>query len=287
MSAATDAGFAGWCLDPGTLGFDLAFDDYLAMAAAAGCTWAEVPIGVLRAVGARAVRAALAGADLRAGPFSCPWEGSPNGSVPEEEWAQRVRLLPEVFARVGEAGGRMVSAFFRGDRDGMVRLSDDALARRCAVLARLAEEAGLRVCVELNDVDALRNASATLDTVDSAALVLLLDSFHLFRAGLDHRWIDTLPPGAIGWVHISGVPTTVVAPQDLPRTRPFEGTQDLAPILAAVAGRGYDGPLSIEVLPAPGPDTDRAAYAADLVRTTDAALAQRGRTRSGSDRTGS
>lgn len=255
------------CLDPGTLGFDLPYEEYLRISAAAGCDWAEVPVSALRAAGPHRLRAMLATHGLRPGPFSCPWDGNPNGAVPEDEWRSRVRAMPVIFAQIRAAGGDLVSAFFRGERPGMVPLGADGVAGRCAVLTGLAAAEGLRVCVELNDVAVLRAAR-------DVPADLLVDTFHLWRAGLGVGWVAALPPGKIRWVHVSGVPVGLEPPADLPRIRPFDGVQDLPPLLDAVRANGYRGPLSIEVLPAPA--TGREAYAVELVRST----------RSGSERTG-
>ncbi|MFY1638112.1 sugar phosphate isomerase/epimerase family protein [Solwaraspora sp. WMMB335] len=268
------SGFAGWCLDPGTIGFDLPFAEYVRISAQAGCGWAEVPVGALRAGGPQRVRALLARHGLAPGPFSCPWDGAPNGAVPDELWRERVRRMPAVFQQIRAAGGSLVSAFFRGDRPGMAQLPVPVLAQRCALLADLAGDAGLAVCVEVNDVAVLRDATQLLETADRAPLGLLVDTFHMFRAGLGPQWIAALPPGSVRWVHVSGVPAGLTAPAELPRTRPFDGGQALWPILSALRTHGWSGPLSIEVLPAPAPETDRLRYAVELVRHAATGLAR-------------
>lgn len=266
-------GFDGWALDPGTLGFHLPWAGYAHIAAQAGFGWVEVSAAEVRtAEGVRNVQDVCARAGVQPGVFSCPWQGSPNGSVPDEEFRRRLTALPAVLDNIVAAGGTRVSAFFNSNRPGMARLSFDALAERCALLAAHTAEYGLTFCAEINDPELLRGA-AELVTRTAPGTTLLVDTFHLFRAGLGPDWVSALPVGAIGWVHVSGVPAAVQADADSgPRCAPFRGRQKLRPLLKAVLRTGYRGPLSIEVLPAPD-GGDLTEYARDLLAGGVAGLA--------------
>ncbi|RPE39965.1 sugar phosphate isomerase/epimerase [Streptomyces sp. Ag109_O5-1] len=290
------AAFDGWALDPGTLGFHVPFAEYVAVAAAAGYDAVEVPVAELTALGPKQLAELCARHGVRAGIFSCPWSGPYNGSVPDEVFEQRLRDIPRVFALVAEAGGTRVSAFFNGRRPGMDVLTRDRLADRAGRLAAQAARHGLRMCLELNDTDHLAAAAEILLTarrVTGHRPQLLVDTFHLYRAGLGTEWLDALPSDAIGWVHVSGVPDGTPRSADSgPRTAPFRGTQPTADLLTAVHRAGYRGPLSIEVLPAPEPGTGLHAHAAGLLETARRGLPrvrtapERAGAVSGPDRTG-
>lgn len=275
MSGGATAGggalFRGRCLDPGTLGFGVPFRRYVATAAAAGFDMVEVPLGVARTLRQVTVAGILAEHAVTAAVYSCPWELPANGSVSRPRFARRLAAMPPLLDTVAAAGGRIVSAFFAGDRPGMVRLGHDELVDRCAALVALARTAGLAVCVELNDVDRLRHAGRVVREV--SGLRLLVDTFHYFRAGLTAAWFSTLPPDSVGWVHLSDVPHGATPTTDGgPRAWPGAGSQDLRSITTGLAGTGYTGSLSLEVLPEPPAGTDLVRYAKALLVQTQAAL---------------
>ena len=136
-------------------------------------------------------------AGVSAGMFSCPWSGNPNGSVPDTLWSARMAQMPPLLDRAATCGARRISLFFNGNRPGMVPLPRDAIVRRLAEVAALAGPRNLEVCVELNDTHHLRDANAILDAVDysSRDVRLLVDVFHVFRAGL----------AAAGWPRCRGM----------------------------------------------------------------------------------
>ncbi|MFG3225341.1 TIM barrel protein [Kitasatospora sp. NPDC048194] len=275
-------GFAGWALDPGTLGFALSFEQYLTVTAEAGYDWVEVPVAELVRLGPAALRNLCDRHGVRPGVFSCPWSGPYNGSVDDERFERRLRELPALLDLVAAAGGERVSAFFNGAREGMRQLGGAQLAERCGRLAQTAARHGVRFCLELNDPHHLRAAATVLAQAAGSAggrPQLLVDTFHLFRAGCGPDWIDALPAGAIGWMHVSGVPLGTGSDADSgPRTAPFRGHQDTGALLDAAHRAGYRGPLSIEVLPSPAPGTDRTQLvrlAADLLAAGRNGLAGR------------
>ena len=265
--------FRGRAVDPGTLGFDLPFERFASIAADAGFDQIEVPVGALEELGVTHLRHVATCCGLRTPVFSCPWASPANGSVDSELFIRRLDALPRILDNVAAAGGRLISAFFAGERPGMTRLSRDELVNRCGQLVTLAQQRGLGICVELNDAAVLRDAAKVVH--DTMGLRLLFDTFHFFRAGLQPAWLGTLPLAAIGWVHLSDVPHGAVATLDGgPREWPGRGVQDFGPIADGLAHNGYTGPLSLEVLPPPTADHGR--YAAALLAQTASTLANAG-----------
>ena len=184
--------------------------------------------------------------------FSCPWNGSPNASVPDVTWRSRLAALPHLFSHIRACGAQAVSLFFNAEPLGMVALAAGELAARLGEIADVAQAHGLSVCVELNDAHHLRDAAEILDRADrgGGGVELLLDLFHVYRSGLDAGWIARLPICSIGWIHLSDVPLGL-NPCDCEasvRCAPGTGQLDLVALLSAVARNGYHGPLSVEVL---------------------------------------
>jgi len=267
--------FDGWALDPGTLGFDVAFPRYLEAAGRAGYDWVEVPVGALLELGPRRLRELCARSGVEPGLYSCPWELPANASVPDEVFDRRMRALPAVLSKVAEAGGRRIGVYFNGGQPHMQRLSFEELVDRCGRLAVAARREGLQLCLELNDVEHLRAATRVLAAVgDGSTAALLLDTFHWFRAELTLEWLEGLSAGAVGWLHVSDVvPGTPSGVNDAPRVAPGRGMLDLGGFLRAAAARGYRGPVSIEVLPPPRDPADIDGTAASLLADARAAAA--------------
>ena len=262
--------FHGRAVDPGTFGFALPPETFLATAATSGFDTVELPVAVAGELGATLPRL-LAEHDLAAPLFSCPWSLPANGSVDTATFESRLAEMPALLEPVAAAGGRQVSAFFAERRPMMFQLSVEQTADRAGRLLEQARSWGMGLSVELNDVGCLRAAADVLGRVPG--LNLLLDTFHYWRAGLDAEWFATLPQDAIGWVHLSGVPRGAVPTDDGgPRSAPGEGDQDLSTLLQCIGAR-YRGPLSLEVIPEPPAGTDLAAYGCALLDTARRAVA--------------
>jgi len=79
-------------------------------------------------------------------------------------------------------------------------------------------------------------------------LGVLLDAYHWHLSGGTVSEIAAIPTGMPLFVHINDAPPgDVTTLDDSMRVLPGEGVIDLTAFLAAIAARGYDGPVSIEL----------------------------------------
>jgi sugar phosphate isomerase/epimerase len=77
---------------------------------------------------------------------------------------------------------------------------------------------------------------------------VLLDTYHWYLSGGTVAEIAAIPAGTPLFVHINDAPAgDVAALTDAMRVLPGEGVIDLDGFLGAIAARGYDGPVSIEL----------------------------------------
>lgn len=242
--------FSGIALDQGTVGFGLSFENYLLCCAGVGYSHFEAPLVKAKAIGAVNFRKLSRDFDMQPGILTCPWGLPVNASVPTNLWNNRLQNLPELFCFAGDVGCHRVSAFFNGTRPGMICLNQDVLVERLAQVNKYAAEAEITFCIELNDCLHLCSAAQILTRLggDGSHIKLLIDVFHLNRCGLDRNWIDRLPHGSIGWVHICDVSEAAISERSEERCAPGSGSLDLRGFCQAINGRGYNGILSIEVL---------------------------------------
>jgi sugar phosphate isomerase/epimerase len=259
-----------WSLDPGTLGFELPFARFAQICGTVGFDEIETPlVGAAQRHDAERFNRLLELAGVRSRMFSCPWELPANGAVAEEMFAARLKALPARLRHARDCGAELISVFFNTRSAGMVGLSEGELVARCARLTELVSNAGMTLCVELNDAAHLARASHILASVAAlgAPATLLLDVYHMFRSRLDQRWLELLAPGSIGWMHLSDVPRGFT-PEDCESGRrclPGHGRLDLPSLVRAAHELGYTGPLSIEVLDPGAERSDPLAFAAQTL----------------------
>jgi 4-hydroxyphenylpyruvate dioxygenase len=132
---------------------------------------------------------------------------------------------------------------------------DDAPAiEDLALLAERAARRGFRIGYEAlswgRHVSTWRHAWRIVETVGSAHLGLILDSFHTLALGDDPSGIAALPGDRIVFVQIADAPRLSMDPLSWSRhfrCFPGQGDFDLAGFLAPVVASGYGGPISLEI----------------------------------------
>jgi len=160
-----------------------------------------------------------------------------------------ITLAAEVGSAVtiGSISGRLRSA------DGEERRARRSKALEClAQVCRAAEPLGVTVLLEpLNRyecdyINTLADGMSVLAEIGARNLKLLADTFHMNIEEVDLAASLTATGSGLGHVHLA----------DTNRQAPGHGHLDVASILATLAAIGYDGYLSLEILPAP--DASRA-----------------------------
>ena len=157
-------------------------------------------------------------------------------------------IIGFIYGRLGDAGDER-------------RLREDYGLAGLSECAREAEQHGVMLFLEsINryENDHLNTVAEALDIVgriDTPNLKILADTFHMNIEEVDLAETITKAGTGLGHLHLA----------DSNRWAPGYGHLDVAPVLAALKGMGYNGYLSFEVLPLPDPLT-AAREGAGLVR---------------------
>jgi sugar phosphate isomerase/epimerase len=187
------------------------------------------------------------------------WAGAP-------EKARLLRVFDEQCGRAAALGcPRVMSPVDRG-RGG---LREAAASVR--EVGEIAARHRVRLAVEFNSqaeqINTLERIRELMALAAHPACGLLLDTYHLGRSGAAPRALADLAPDEIAYVQYSDVPRRGLEPgQALDRLPPGQGSVPFKEVFAAIADRGYTGPLSYE---APNP----AAWARDPAEVAREALA--------------
>ena len=125
-----------------------------------------------------------------------------------------------------------------------------AAVRNTREVSKYAETMGLEIALELEPwkfafLNSLDKALRLMDEVDVTACKANLDLSHLWPMGVTADELDALA-GRISHVHISDCNGTVY--ENLP---PGRGTAPLKEYLLALRKTGYDGTISLELMPSP------------------------------------
>ncbi|MEV0648342.1 sugar phosphate isomerase/epimerase family protein [Phytomonospora sp. NPDC050363] len=174
------------------------------------------------------------------------------------------------FAAVGDVDGAMAFAVSLGSRSGTLDLPRpplgddphrwrDDMIERLRAIGRLAVRNGLRVMLEFNGLwnrDAstdtgyrtLRAAVELVEEADVPSLGVLLDTFHWHASAGTAQDLAAIPSGLPIFVHVNDAPPLPLDQlDDAQRRLPGEGVIALNEFLTALADRGHEGPLSIEL----------------------------------------
>ncbi|MGG5258959.1 sugar phosphate isomerase/epimerase family protein [Phycicoccus avicenniae] len=125
-------------------------------------------------------------------------------------------------------------------------------------LVGVAGERGVRVALEplpFSSVASVPLGARLVAEVDHPGLGLLVDAWHVFRAGTGLEELrDALPPGSVFGVELDDADPEVVGTlfEDTVERRryPGEGCFDLEGLVRVVAGTGFTGPWGVEVISA-------------------------------------
>lgn len=245
------------CLHPATLPAGLDVVTAMRAAARAGFRLIEQSARALIAF-------ASGGGDLEAlaretnvVPVHCGWSAGLRSS--RADFAAALPRTAEEMgfaARFGCAGGTLVLPFRR--EPGVPDPDEADTLDRIGQIADLAAAHGLAIVLEfvgLHIPDApahtYRDLAGTLRVLGQVRrpnVGVLLDSYHWHLSGGTVGEIAAIPAGTPLFVHLNDAPPGEVATlDDAMRVLPGEGVIDLTAFLGAIAARGYDGPVSVEL----------------------------------------
>lgn len=190
-------------------------------------------------------------------PIHCGWSAGLRSAR-----ADFVAALPRTaeemafVAQYGCKGGTLVLPFRR--ERGVLDPDEADTLDRIGQIADLAAANGLIVVLEfvgLHSVDApthtYHDLAATLHLLDQVRrpnVGVLLDAYHWYLSDGTVDEIAAIPAGMPLFVHINDAPPGNVAElDDSMRVLPGKGVIDLNGFLGAIAARGYDGPVSVEL----------------------------------------
>lgn len=173
-------------------------------------------------------------------------------ALPQAEHAWAVRRAGRFLDLAARIGARMlvVCANTRPDA-----LDDpDRAAADLGELADIAAARGLRIGYEaLASSTHVRSYLDAWEIVKKAArpnLGLVVNAVHSFAADAGPAGLDAVDPARIFLVHIADAPITRIDQRLLTeafRLLPGQGNLPVTDLAAALARRGYDGPVSVEV----------------------------------------
>jgi 2-keto-myo-inositol isomerase len=106
---------------------------------------------------------------------------------------------------------------------------------------------------------------------------IIFDCYHFWAGPSRMEDMDDIRPGEILHAHLNDTPDILRELLDLQtRVIPGEGVAPLAAILRKLAGRGYSGPISVELFLPKYQQADPAALAAEIRRRSEAIFKQAG-----------
>ncbi len=239
LSAAGDAGYTSLAIWPA---------DYR--------QWREAGISDAEA------RARIDDSGLRVAQVDCllMWSLNPGSKRAAAEEA-------DVFASASAFGASVVSVIGPGDD----RFTVDQLAETLAGTCDRGGEHGFTIAVEVapwkGNVD-LETAVRLITATGRSNAGLVIDSWHMFRAGIPASQLAAVPGEIVSSIQISDAPRTagpdLVAETMGARLLPGEGDIDLTAFLLALHGQSAGVALTVEVLS----DELRATGPAEAARLT-------------------
>jgi len=123
---------------------------------------------------------------------------------------------------------------------------------RVQQLSEVAMEYDIRLALEYlgfsDFISYMKRALAIYNEVKSKNVGLLVDTYHMYKAGDQLSDLEKIPYGSIFFVHIANVldvPKERIT--DAEREYPSEGKLDLLPVLKLLESKGYNGYLSVEL----------------------------------------
>lgn len=263
------------CLNRGTAGRDLAYDEFVKLASQAGFPGVDVDMSWGETHGANALRDLLAGHNQK-----------PGGWGPNVDWRGDMTKLTDGLASFSAQASVAQTLGIDSCATYILPSSDLPFTENWSFhvqrLKRIADALashGLRFGLEFVAPYHLRQrwkhefAFTAGQMLELAADVgenvgLLVDCFHVHTAGDTWQRVAEIPANKVVLAHLNDAPRVPVAEvDDGQRLLPGDGAIDIPAFIAALKQSGYDGPVSLEVFNAdlralPPLDAAKRAWAA-------------------------
>jgi len=263
------------CLNRGTAGRDLPYDQFVKLSADAGFSGVDVDMGWGQMYGANALRDLLQTHNQK-----------PGGWGPSFDWRGDIGKLNEGLpnlqtqAKVAqELGIDSCATYILPSSDLPLLENWNLHVQRLKQIAQMLADHGLRFGLEFVAPYHLRRkwkhefiftAGQMLELAAEVGenVGLLVDCFHVHTAGDTWERVAEIPANKLVLAHLNDAPKIPVANiDDGQRVLPGEGAIDVVAFMNALKRAGYDGPVSLEVFNAdlramPPLDAAKKAWAA-------------------------
>ncbi|HEV2295135.1 MAG TPA: sugar phosphate isomerase/epimerase family protein [Tepidisphaeraceae bacterium] len=246
------------CLNRGTAGRDLPYDEFVKLSAQAGFPGVDVDMGWGQMQGAKALGDLLGSHNQK-----------PGGWAPALDWRGDIaRLndgLPNLEKQANVAqqlGIDSCATYILPSSDLPFTENWSFHVQRLRRIAEVLASRGLRFGLEFVAPYHLRRrwrhefiftAGQMLELAADVGenVGLLVDCFHVHTAGDTWQRVADVPAGKIVLAHLNDAPPIPVAEiDDGNRLLPGEGAIDVAAFIGALKKSGYEGPVSLEVFTA-------------------------------------
>jgi sugar phosphate isomerase/epimerase len=243
------------CLNRGTAGRDLPYDEFVKLSAQAGFPGVDVDMGWGQMQGAKALRDLLATHNQK-----------PGGWGPALDWRGDISKLNDGLpnltkqAKIAqELGIDSCATYILPSSDLPFLENWNFHVQRLKRVAEVLASHGLRFGLEFVAPYHLRRrwkhefiftAGQLLELAAEIGenVGLLVDCFHVHTAGDTWQRIAAIPSNKIVLCHLNDAPRIPVADvDDGQRLLPGQGAIDIGAFIAAIEQTGYDGPMSLEV----------------------------------------
>jgi sugar phosphate isomerase/epimerase len=243
------------CLNRGTAGRDLPYDEFVKLSAQAGFPGVDVDMGWGQMQGAKALRDLLATHNQK-----------PGGWGPAIDWRGDIAKLNDGLpnltkqAKVAqELGIDSCATYILPSSDLPFIENWNFHVQRLKRVAEVLANNGLRFGLEFVAPFHLRRrwkhefVFTPGQMLELAAEVgenvgLLVDCFHVHTAGDTWAHVAQIPANKIVLAHLNDAPKILVADvDDGQRLLPGDGAIDVSAFINALKSAGYDGPVSLEV----------------------------------------
>jgi sugar phosphate isomerase/epimerase len=244
------------CLNRGTAGGSLPFEEFVKLARDAGFPGCDVDMGYANLKGAAALRDLFEGGGrtLKFGGW-----GVPDWRAEEAKARESLQQLPGMAKAAAGLHIDSAATWIMPSSDRPLMENFRFHVDRLRPVAKILADHGLRFGLEFVAPYHLRRhhkhefiftPGAMLELADAVGpnVGLLVDAFHIHASGTSYDHLAQIPKERIVLCHVNDCPkVTIDQIKDGERLLPGDGAIDLKAFFAALRKTGYEGAMSLEV----------------------------------------